>query len=70
VTGIAQGDFAETDAAVASIRIFLAVDGCGSYVNSSGDHAEPTYEHFVADVAEWALGLKPGSLGFRPPGSG
>lgn len=59
---IAAGDIAPTDADAAAIRIFVAVDGRGSYVNSTADLSHPAYEHFVADVAEWTLGLAPGTL--------
>ncbi|MCP2636199.1 TetR/AcrR family transcriptional regulator [Microbacterium sp. HD4P20] len=60
--GVASGDFAETDAEAAGIRILIAIDGSGSYVNSSGDYTRPVYRHFVADVAEWVLRITPGSL--------
>ncbi|NLP83098.1 TetR/AcrR family transcriptional regulator [Microbacterium sp. CFH 90308] len=60
--GIASGDFGETDAEAAGIRILIAIDGSGSYVNSPGDYTRPVYRHFVADVAEWVLRISPGSL--------
>lgn len=60
--GIASGEFADVDAEAAGIRIFAAVDGCGSYVNRSTDLSRPAYRDFVADVAEWTLGLEPGAL--------
>ncbi len=65
--GIASGDFAAVDAESASIRILIAVDGGGSYVNSTGDLGDPAQVRFVADVAEWTLGLPPGTLGTIPP---
>jgi AcrR family transcriptional regulator len=60
--GTASGDFADVDAEAASIRILIAVDGNGSYVNSTGDHTHPAQVRFVADVAEWTIGLPPGAL--------
>ncbi|MGO4298910.1 TetR/AcrR family transcriptional regulator [Leifsonia sp. RAF41] len=60
--GIASGDFADVDAEAASIRILIAVDGGGSYVNSTGDLTHPAHVKFVAEVAEWTLGLLPGTL--------
>lgn len=65
--GIASGDFAEVDAESASIRILIAVDGGGSYVNSTEDLSDPAHARFVADVAEWTLGLPTGTLGTIPP---
>jgi AcrR family transcriptional regulator len=60
--GIASGDFPDADAESACIRIFIAVDGGGSYVNSTADWAHPAHRQVVADVAEWALGLEPRTL--------
>ncbi|MDN4614147.1 TetR/AcrR family transcriptional regulator [Leifsonia sp. F6_8S_P_1B] len=60
--GIATGDFARVDPEAASIRILIAVDGGGSYVNSTADLSDPAQVHFVADVVEWTLGLEAGSL--------
>ncbi|WP_414684343.1 TetR/AcrR family transcriptional regulator [Microbacterium sp.] len=60
--GIASGDFPSTDAEVACIRIFIAVDGGGSYVNSTAEWAHPAHRHVVADVTEWTLALEPGIL--------
>ena len=60
--GIVSGDFADVDAEAASIRILIAVDGEGSYVNSSDDLTHPAHVDFVADIAEWTLGLAPGTL--------
>jgi AcrR family transcriptional regulator len=63
--GIRTGDFADVDAEAASIRILMAVDGNGSYVNSTDDLTHPAHVRFVADVAEWTLGLPSGALGGR-----
>ncbi|MFS0913071.1 TetR/AcrR family transcriptional regulator [Microbacterium sp. 179-I 3D2 NHS] len=60
--GIARGDFADVDAEAAGIRIFIAIDGGGSYVNASVPYEHPAHTRVVADVAEWALGLPPGVL--------
>ncbi|MDR6972984.1 TetR/AcrR family transcriptional regulator [Leifsonia shinshuensis] len=60
--GIRTGEFAPVDAEAASIRILIAVDGGGSYVNSTGDLTHPAHVRFVSDVAEWTLGLEPGTL--------
>ena len=60
--GIAAGDFADVDAQAASIRIFIAVDGGGSYVNTAAVIDHPAHVHFSRDVAEWTLGLEPGTL--------
>lgn len=60
--GIASGDFARVDAESAAIRLLIAVDGEGSYVNSAADVAHPAHKYFLADVAEWTLALAPGTL--------
>jgi AcrR family transcriptional regulator len=60
--GISAGDFGDVDSEAACIRIFLAVDGGGSYVNSRVAHEHPAHKHFLADVTEWTLRLKPGTL--------
>lgn len=52
---------AELDVETAARRILLAVDGSGSYINSSAE-VDPVQRGFVADVAEWTLGLAPGTL--------
>lgn len=60
--GCAAGAFAAEDPEAACVRIFLAVDGFGAYANNPSLIAHEAYAHFVADVAEWALGLRPGTL--------
>lgn len=60
--GMTAGEFACDDALAACIRIFVAIDGFGAYANNRGQFDEPAYQNFVADTAEWALGLKPGTL--------
>ncbi|TPW71563.1 TetR/AcrR family transcriptional regulator [Schumannella sp. 10F1B-5-1] len=78
VDGVASGDFGrpagagiaanrrgteqtQLDVETAARRILLAVDGTGSYINSSAE-VDPVQRGFVADVAEWTLGLAPGTL--------
>ncbi|WP_354258506.1 TetR/AcrR family transcriptional regulator [Agrococcus sp. UYP10] len=60
--GIAAGEFAETDAEAASVRIWIAIDGRGSSVNSAIEEEHPASATFASDVAEWALALPPGTL--------
>ena len=60
--GIAAGEFADVDATAASIRILIAVDGAGSYVNTAATITHPAHRHFARDVAEWTLGLDSGAL--------
>ncbi|KHK95914.1 TetR family transcriptional regulator [Microbacterium mangrovi] len=60
--GVAEGVFPTGDAFAAAVRILIAVDGVGSYVNDEASFEHPSYEHFVTDAAEWALGVEPGLL--------
>lgn len=60
--GIDAGDFTSLDAEAACTRILLAVDGSGSYANSARTFDDIAGARFVADVAEWSLGLPAGSL--------
>ena len=60
--GIANGCFSITDAETACIRILIAVDGGGSYVNTAAPPAHRAQREVVADVSEWALGVEPGAL--------
>jgi len=60
--GVASGDFPTSDPFAACVRIFIAVDGVGSYVNDTASFEHAAYEHFVTDTAEWALGVAPGTL--------
>lgn len=59
--GIASGDFADVDPEAACIRILVAIDGVGSYVNS-GELTHDVYRRFAADVAEWTLGIPAGRI--------
>lgn len=60
--GCADGVFTVEDPFEACVRIFMAVDGFGSYANDPAPFEHAAYVHFVADVCEWALGLEPGML--------
>ncbi len=60
--GVAAREFADVDPYVAGTRILMAVDGQSASVNNSGEPSQEPYEHFVSDVAEWTLGLRPGTL--------
>ncbi|MBT2486380.1 TetR/AcrR family transcriptional regulator [Microbacterium sp. ISL-108] len=60
--GIASGDFGDVDAEAACIRILIALDGGGSYVNTTAELTHPAHRYVVADVAEWSLGIEPGTL--------
>lgn len=68
--GIAAGDFADTDPETASTRIWIAIDGTGSYVNSAIDYSSAAHARFASDVAEWALGLPQGDLRREIDGGG
>jgi AcrR family transcriptional regulator len=61
--GVREGVFTVASPYTASVRILMAVDGYGAYVNMGGDFDDPGYRRFVADVTEWALGLAHGTLG-------
>jgi AcrR family transcriptional regulator len=60
--GMRTGQFPVADAETAGIRILIAVDGSGSYVNSALEAAHPAQKHVVADMTDWALGLESGTL--------
>ena len=62
VEGIRTGRFPVADAETAGIRILIAVDGSGSYVNSTSEAVHPAQKHVVADMTDWALGLESGTL--------
>ncbi len=59
--GVASGVFSDVDAEAAAVRILVAVDGAGSYVNDQTFNHAALYR-FSSDVAEWTLGLPPGSI--------
>ncbi|MCP2048650.1 UNVERIFIED_ORG: AcrR family transcriptional regulator [Paenarthrobacter nicotinovorans] len=60
--GVAAGEFAAGDSHAACVRILVAVDGVGAYVNNVGSFDEDAYTRFVTDVAEWSLGIPAGKL--------
>lgn len=60
--GVATDDFVVTDPFVACIRILVAIDGVGAYVNNAEPFDYEAFTHFVSDVAEWSLGMRPGAL--------
>ncbi|MCT9869833.1 TetR/AcrR family transcriptional regulator [Paenarthrobacter aurescens] len=60
--GVASGDFAVDDPFAACIRIWVAIDGVGSYVNNVGSFDYEAFTRFVTDVAEWSLGVPAGRL--------
>lgn len=60
--GVTAGVFFPERPFAACVRIFMAIDGFGAYINDLRVFTEPSYAHFVTDVAEWALRLEPGTL--------
>ncbi|VXA99113.1 TetR family transcriptional regulator [Arthrobacter sp. 9V] len=60
--GVASGDFVVGDPFAACIRIWVAIDGVGSYVNNAENFEYDAFKRFVTDVAEWSLGVAPGGL--------
>lgn len=60
--GAAEGVFRVSEPRKAAVRILMAVDGFGAYVNMGDQSDPPGYAGFVADVTEWALGMKPGTI--------
>lgn len=60
--GVRDGVFVVDSPSAACIRIFMAIDGLGAYVNDAEPFTEPAYLRFVGDVTEWSLGLRPGTL--------
>lgn len=61
-SGMTQGDFKVEDSFTACIRIFVAIDGAGAYVNDSKPFEHVAFTRFLSDAAEWALGMSPGTL--------
>ncbi len=60
--GRAAGEFSDVDPVSAAVRILMALDGRGAYVNNPLPFDHDAYTHFASDVAEWTLGLPPGAL--------
>lgn len=55
--GVASGDFAPADAYTACVRIFMAIDGFGSYVNDPVVFEHPAFTRFVSDTVCRELSL-------------
>ncbi|TVU60185.1 TetR family transcriptional regulator [Paenarthrobacter nitroguajacolicus] len=60
--GVRSGDFVVEDPFAACIRIWVAIDGVGSYVNNAEAFDYEAFTRFVTDVAEWSLGVPAGQL--------
>lgn len=60
--GVSSGDFVVEDPFAACIRIWVAIDGVGSYVNNAESFDYDAFKRFVTDVAEWSLGVSAGKL--------
>ncbi|MFE4195572.1 TetR/AcrR family transcriptional regulator [Paenarthrobacter sp. NPDC056912] len=60
--GVASGDFVVDDPFAACIRIWVAIDGVGSYVNNMGSFDYEPFTRFVTDISEWSLGVPDGRL--------
>jgi AcrR family transcriptional regulator len=60
--GVSVGEFGDVDVEGVCTRIFIAVDGSGSYVNSGAELVGGAHAHVISDVAEWALGMPSGAL--------
>jgi hypothetical protein len=44
------------------VRIFVAIDGVGAYVNNTQPFTHEAFTRFVTDIAEWSLGIRAGVL--------
>lgn len=64
--GVAAGVFTADDPLRAGVRILMAVDGQSAYVNNTREAGGAVYPDFVAETAEWTLGLRAGTL-VSPP---
>jgi AcrR family transcriptional regulator len=64
--GVAAGVFTAADPLRAAVRILMAVDGQSAYVNNTRQAGEAVYRDFVAETAEWTLGLRAGTLTSDP----
>ncbi len=64
--GVASGNFVVDDPFAACIRILVAIDGVGAYVNNAGSFDYEAFTRFVTDVAEWSLGIPAGGLRAAP----
>ncbi|MBN9613187.1 MAG: TetR/AcrR family transcriptional regulator, partial [Actinobacteria bacterium] len=55
--GVASGDFSPADPYSACVRIFMAIDGFGSYVNDPVVFEHTAFTHFVSDTVSRELGV-------------
>lgn len=55
--GVAEGEFATPDVEASCIRIFMAIDAFGCYVNDRGPFSGEAFSRFVGDVTVWTLSL-------------
>ena len=55
--GIASGDFSLEDTYSACVRIFMAIDGFGSYVNDPVEFEHPAFTRYVSDAVSRELGV-------------
>lgn len=60
--GVAGRVFSCEDPWAAAVRLLVAIDGTGSYVNTSADLRGPAAGGMVRHIAETVLGLSPGAL--------
>jgi AcrR family transcriptional regulator len=68
--GVASGEFDVSDPFDACIRILVAIDGVGAYINNTAPFPHSAFTHFVTDITEWALALPKGRLGSIRPAAG
>ncbi|MEV7794758.1 TetR family transcriptional regulator C-terminal domain-containing protein [Streptomyces sp. NPDC087512] len=61
--GVDGGVFVCADPWAAAVRVLVAIDGTGSYVNTSADRRGAAVGGLVRALAEAELGLDPGALG-------
>lgn len=60
--GVNGGVFGCEDPWAAAVRVLVAIDGTGSYVNTSADRRSAAVDGLVRDLTETVLGLSPGAL--------
>ncbi|WP_336660436.1 TetR/AcrR family transcriptional regulator [Leucobacter sp. USHLN153] len=54
-SGVEAGEFACADTLAACIRIFVAIDGVGVYINNPSDFSHPVFTNYISDVTAWAV---------------
>lgn len=60
--GVSAGVFTTDDPFASCVKILIAIDGVGSYVNNRRPFPYESYTRFVSDVTEATLGLRSGEL--------